>query len=339
MKRFFFAPAIMLTLAGLLSTAFAQTRATGRAPQTSVGTRVAVPLPASDAVLTADLKRILTEAAPQALASDSQRLAQLNADVDEFKRRMGVDAREFDTLAVGAHLTRLPSGAAKVADVVAVARGTFDSNALIARTRAAAGTRLSEQTYGGKTLYVVAVNDSVKLFGLLKTHVSDLAICVLDQYTLLVGEPAAVRAAVDVAAGRGARVDPVLLNQAQTNGNLVAFAGNVPPGTFAGMDTGLPNVDRALANIRGFYGTINSTSAGVQMATTLRAANDADAKQLYQTLDALRQVAPGLISMAGAKARFAQSAINNLKIATRASEVQLSLSVPQSDIASLLRAL
>src|SRR5579885_151061 len=167
MKRFFFAPAIMLTLAGLLSTAFAQTRATGRAPQTSVGTRVAVPLPASDAVLTADLKRILTEAAPQALASDSQRLAQLNADVDEFKRRMGVDAREFDTLAVGAHLTRLPSGAAKVADVVAVARGTFDSNALIARTRAAAGTRLSEQTYGGKTLYVVAVNDSVKLFGLL----------------------------------------------------------------------------------------------------------------------------------------------------------------------------
>lgn len=325
----------MLALVTLLSTARAQTRPTGRAPQTSGGTRVAVPLPASDVVLTADLKRILTEAAPQALASDSKRLAQLNADVDEFKRRTGVDAREFDTLAVGARLTRLPSGAAKVGNLVAVARGTFDSNALVARTRAAAGGRLSEQAYGGKTLYVIAVNDNVKLFGLLKTHVSDLAVCVLDQYTLLVGEPAGVRAAVD----RGARVDQTLLNQAQTNGNLVAFAGNVPPGTFAGMDTGMPPVDRALANIRGFYGSVNSTPAGLQMATTLRAANDADAKQLYQTLDSLRQVAPGLISMAGEKARFAQGAINSLKITTRASEVQLSLNVPQADIAALLRSL
>jgi hypothetical protein len=338
MKRIFFAPAIVLTLAALVSTAGAQTRATGRATQTSGGTRVSVPLPASDAVLTADLKRILTEAAPQALASDAQRLAQLNADVEQFKQRTGIDAREFDTLAVGARLTRLPSGAAKVGSVVAVARGTFDSNALVSRTRAAAGGRLTEQTYGGKTLYVIAINDSVKLFGLLKTHVSDLAICVIDQYTLLVGEPAAVRAAVDAAAGRG-RVDQALLNQAQTNGNLVAFAGNVPPGTFAGMDTGLPNVDRALANIRGFYGTINSTPAGLQTAMALRAANETDAKQLYLTLDALRQVAPGLISMAGEKARFAQSAINNLKITTRTNEVQLRLDVPQADIAAMLRAL
>ena len=339
MKRIFFAPAIIVTLATLLSTVPAQTRPTGRAPQTSGGTRVAVPLPASDAVLTADLKRILTEAAPQALASDSKRLAQLNADVEQFKQRTGVDAREFDTLAVGARLTRLPSGAAKVGNLVAVARGTFDSNALVARTRAAGGAKLSQQTYGGKTLYIIAVNDNVKLFGLLKTHVTDLAVCVLDQYTLLVGEPAAVRATVDAAAGRGARVDQALLNQAQTNGNLVAFAGNVPPGTFAGVETGLPNVDRALANIRGFYGSVNSTPAGLQMATTLRAANDADAKQLYQTLDALRQVAPGLLSMAGEKARFAQGAIKSLKITTRASDVQLSLDVPQADIAALLRSL
>lgn len=339
MKTIFFAPAIMLTLASLLSTAHAQTPPTGRAPQTPGGTRVNVPLPASDAVLTADLKRILTEAAPQALAGDAQRLAQLNADVDEFKSRTGVDAREFDTLAVGARLTRLASGAAKISSVVAVARGAFDAGALVSRTRAAAGGRLSEQIYGGKTLYVIAVNDRIKLFGLLKTHVSDLAICVLDRYTLLVGEPSAVRAAVDAAAGRGGRVDPTLLNQAQTNGNLVAFAGNVPAGTFAGMDTGLPNVDHALANIRGFYGSINSTPAGIQLATTLRAANESDAKQLYQTADALRQVAPGLISMAGEKGKFAQGAINSLKITTRGSEVQLHLDVPQADISALLRAL
>ena len=75
------------------------------------------------------------------------------------------------------------------------------------------------------------------------------------------------------------------------------------------------------------------------MVTVLRAASDADAKQLYQTLDALRQVAPGLISMAGEKGKFAVSAINNLKLTTRGGEVQLHLDVPQSDISALLRAL
>ena len=168
---------------------------------------------------------------------------------------------------------------------------------------------------------------------------SELALCVLDQYTLAVGEPAAVRSAVDAAAGRGGRVDPSLLSQVQNTGDLIAFAGNVPPGVLAGVDTGLPNVDRAVASIRGFRGSVASTPAGLQLTTVLRAANADDAKQLYMTADAMRQVAPGLISLAGEKGKFAQSAINNLKITTRGNEVQLRLDVPQSDIANLLRAL
>jgi hypothetical protein len=338
MRKIVFASALTLTLATLLSVAVAQTRPTGRAPQTSGGTRVNVPLPASDAVLTADIKRILNEALPQALASDPQRLAQVSADIEQFKSRTGVDAREFDTLAVGARLAQLPSGATKVANVVALARGTFNADALVTRARAAAHGNLAEQSYGGKTIYVVPVNGRIKLFGVVRAHVSQLALCVLDPYTLLVGEPAAVRAAVDAAAGRG-HVDQALLDQAQTAGNLVAFAGNVPPGALAGMTTGMPNVDRAVGNIRGFRGTVNSTQAGLQMTTVLRAATDADARQLYQTLDALRQVAPGLITLAGERGKVAQNAVNNLKITSRGNEVQLRLDVPQSDIAALLRAL
>src|SRR5205085_5473777 len=127
------------------------------------------------------------------------------------------------TLAVGARLTRLPSGAMKIANVVAIARGTFSADALIANARAAAKGKLTEQTYAGKTLYVIAVNDRIKVFGLLKTHVGELALCVLDQYTLAVGEPSAVRSAVDAAAG-GGRVEQTRMNQAQTTGDLIAFA-------------------------------------------------------------------------------------------------------------------
>ena len=129
------------------------------------------------------------------------------------------------------------------------------------------------------------------------------------------------------------------MNQVQNTGDLIAFAGNVPPGVLAGVDTGLPNVDRAVASIRGFRGSVVSTPAGLQLTTVLRAASADDARQLYMTADAMRQVAPALITMAGEKGKFAQSAINNLKLTTRGNEVQLRLDVPQSDIANLLRAL
>src|SRR5437763_13662633 len=346
MRRIFFASILALLVVAHSATSLAQTTHGTTLPRTPAPTsaqtptvaRVSVPLPASDAVLTVDLKGLLTEAAPRALASDPSRLAQLSADIEQFKSRTGVDARDFDTLAVGARLARLPSGATKVSNVVAIARGTFSADALIRNARTASGGKLTEQAYAGKTLYVIAVNDRIKVFGLLKTHVSELALCVLDQYTLAVGEPSAVRSAVDAAAGRG-RVDPSLLSQVQNTGDLIAFAGNVPPGVFAGVDTGLPNVDRAVASIRRFRGSVASTPAGLQLTTVLRAANADDAKQLYMTADAMRQVAPGLISMAGEKGRFAQRAINNLKLTTKGDEVQLQLDMPQGDIAELLRVL
>src|SRR5689334_13634720 len=125
MRRTFFAYSITLLLMTLPFNADAQTAgASGRAPQTPVA-RTNVPLPASDAVLRADVKRLLTDAAPRALASDPARLAQVNSDIEQFKSRTGVDARDFDTVFVGARINKLPDGAVKVDDIAAVARGMF----------------------------------------------------------------------------------------------------------------------------------------------------------------------------------------------------------------------
>jgi hypothetical protein len=41
----------------------------------------------------------------------------------------------------------------------------------------------------------------------------------------------------------------------------------------------------------------------------------------------------------GEKGKFAQNAVNSLKLSTKANEVQLRLEVPQSDIAGFLRML
>jgi hypothetical protein len=331
MRRTFYASTLALIFVALASTtAFAQgTR----------NTAASLPLPASDAVLTLDVRALFAEVIPRALASDKTRLAQVNADVDEFKARTGIDAREFDTLAVGARIVPLPSGATKIDRVTAVARGRFRTEALVSAARAAAKGGLAEQTHGGKTVYVATVNDQLKLFGLARMRVKELAFAVLDQNTLALGEPEDVRAAIDAQAGRG-RADMSLLNFPRGAGDFLAFAGNVPAGALAGVKTDISSsVDRAITSIRGFYGTVGSTAAGLQLMTTLRAGSTTDAKQLYNVVDALRQMAPGFISVAGARWSFARGMVDSMQITTKGNEVQLRLEVPQADIATVLKAL
>ena len=340
MRRTLFASALSLLLAApaVYAGGGAAPAARTSGAQGSPVARAGVPLPASDAVLRADMKKLLTEAAPRALAGDQAKLAQMNADVEQFKARTGIDAHDFDTVTVGARITRLPSGATKIGNLVAIARGTFRPDAVVSSVRAAAKGGLSEQKYGGQAVYVISVNDRIRVFGLAKMHVSDLAVAVLDQTTLAVGEPAAVRGAIDAAAGRG-HVDQALVNSVQTTPGLIAFAGNVPPGAFGGLETGLPNVDRAVASIRAFRGAVAQTPAGFLATAALRTQTTGDAKQLFDTAQALKQVAPGLISMSGEKGKFALRAVNNLSITNAGNEVQLRLDLPQGDIAELLRAL
>lgn len=328
MRRTFYASTLALLFA-----VFAAASARAQSAAASL------PLPASDAYLTLDVRTLFAEVIPRSLASDKARLAQVNADVDEFKARTGIDAREFDTLAVGARIVALPSGATKLDRVTAVARGRFKPEALVAAARAAAKGGLAEQQHGGKTVYVAAVNDQIKLFGLAKMRVKELAFAVLDQNTLALGEPEDVRAAIDAQAGRG-RADMSLLNFPRNAGDFLAFAGNVPAGALAGVKTDIsPSVDRAIASVRGFYGTVGSTAAGARLMTTLRAGTAADAKQLYDVVNALRQLAPSFISMAGEKWGFARGLVDNMKLTTKGNEVQLRLEVPQADIATVLKSL
>ncbi len=351
MRRTIHASTLALTLAALAafgSTASAQTRRGAQAPRTTGATTTRppkapaaeiVPLPASDALLAVDLDRLFKEVVPRALANDSAKLAQVNVDIDQFKTRTGIDARAFERLVVGARFVRLESGAFKVDDVTAVARGTVNVATLGASIRAASKGAVSEQQYGGKTVYVTAVNDTIKIFGLATVRLKELAVTALDAETIALGEPEDVRAAIDAQAGKRPRADMSMLPFPKGPTDLIAFGGNVPAGMLEGYETGLPGLDRAISSIQGFYGTVVSTNAGIQMMTTLRAGSASDAKQLFDSLDSLRQIAPSLVAFMGEKGKFAQNAVNSLKITTKGNEVQLRLEVPQSDITSLLRVL
>lgn len=350
MRRTVYASTLALTLTALSLSAGAQTRRGSQAPRTSTTTTArapktpaaeSIPLPASDALLAVDLDKLFKEVVPRSLAGNAERLTQLNTDVEQFKARTGLDARTFNRLIVGARIKRLDSGAVKLDNVTAVARGRVDPAALGAAIRAASKGAVAEQAYGGKTVYVLTINDQIKLFGIAKMRVKELAVVALDAETVALGEPEDVRAAIDAQAGRVPRADMALLSFPKGPNDFIGFAGNVPPGTLDEntLGTGLPGLDRAVASIQSFYGSVGSNAAGIQFMTTLRAGTAEDAKQLYGALDSVKQIAPSLIAMAGEKGKFAQNAINSLKLSTKANEVQLRLEVPQSDISGFLRML
>ena len=58
-------------------------------------------LPESDGVLTIDMQRVLSEAAPQILSGKPLLLADLNAKIDEIREKTGLDLRQFEQVAVG----------------------------------------------------------------------------------------------------------------------------------------------------------------------------------------------------------------------------------------------
>jgi len=310
-----------------------------RTPAVQAAAQDVVPLPASDAVVFVDLRRLLSDAIPRALASDPAKLAEVNADIEQFKTRTGIDPRAFDRLAVGARLASLPDGKLKIDHAVAIAHGTFDPGALVAAGRLAANGQYTEQKFGGKSIYVFRPQDRIKLFGLLSVRASELALTVLDANTLAIGEPEAVRAAINAQAGRG-RVSAEMVTLARQNPNaIIGFGGRVPAAATKDLDLGNAEISRSVASIRQFYGSLGTTPDGFDLLTVLRTLSARDAQSLGDTITALKQFAPLLLArLPGERGRVAQKAIDSLRVTAQGPEVQLRLAVPQTDIAALVNA-
>lgn len=350
MKRVFSVSLAALVLASGSFAAVAQTRrATTPAAGNQNGNAAArrnaqqaLPaLPASDAVALVELRRLLSDAVPRALASDPARLAEVNADVERFKTQTGIDPRAFDHLAAGSRFVVLPDGKVKLDHTVAVARGTFSSASYVSAGRTAARGNHREEKHAGRTVHVFAVNEQMKLFGLLKMRVGELAVAELDAQTLAVGEPAAVRAAIDASQGRGRirAADLAVLSQPAAAETLVAFGARVPAAATSGIDIGSPELARSIASVREFYGTLHTTAGGFGLVTNVRTPNAADARNLGDTLATLKQAAPLFLgALSGDRQRLARNAVESLRITTQGADVRLSLEIPQGDITTLVRA-
>src|SRR5688500_12856365 len=158
-------------------------------------------LPESDAVAHVKVKQLLSEAMPRILAGNHAKLSEVNAQIDRFKDRTGLDPRMFEQIALGVRYTYPAEGSVKL-QTVALANGSFSAPAMMAAGRVASNGKYREEKYQDKTLYIFTLDEHIKLLGVFDFRIGELAAAPLDATTLALGDPIAVRGAIDASRQR-----------------------------------------------------------------------------------------------------------------------------------------
>lgn len=321
---------VSLLLAGLSSPGIAQTRRGVRAtPRQTLLAR----LPISDAVAQVNVKRVFSEALPKLLAGNSAKLTEVNSQIEQFRTRTSLDARSFDELALGMRYSYPSAGVTKVATVV-VARGAFNSGAMVAAGKLAADGKYREEKYLGKTIYIFTLDQQVRLLGLLDLQITELAVTPLDANTLVMGEAERVRQTV--AAGNEKRsTNAALIALATLDPTaVVGFAGNISAELLQNLRIGNEAIARDVATVRQAYGSFALTDKDLEMSVAARTVDAGSARSLGDTLESLKQLGPLFINrLSGIKGVLARSALGNLKITTQGNELKIRTAVAQSDVA------
>lgn len=328
----------LLTLAIVVLSVFAaqvgaQTRTRNNAPATG---GLMASLPESDAVAQIKLRQLLNEALPRIMGSNSMRLAEVNASIETFKNRTGLDPRMFEQLALGLRFSHPAAGVTKV-QTVALANGTFNPAAMVAAGRVASNGGYREEKYQGKTIYIFKLEENIRMVGLFNFRIDELAAAPLDANVLALGDPAGVRAAIDAGKSRK-RANAELIALASRDPNaVIGFGGNVTEQLITNLDIGNAPIAADLSKLRQVYGTVGTTEKDLELFLAARAVNAEAAKSLGDTLEGLKQFGALLVGrLSGARGVLAKSALANLQIVTQANELQIRTAVPQADIGPLM---
>ena len=294
-------------------------------------------LPQSDAVVQVKMQQLFNEAMPRILANNPARLAQVNASVESFKTRTGLDPRLFDQIAFGIRFSFPGEGITKV-QTVALGRGAYDSKALITAGSLAASGKFRQEKYKDKTIYIFTLDESIAVLGVFDFRISELAVMPLDANTLALGDPTSVRSVIDVSrAAKRANAELIALASRDPNA-VIGFGANISQQLVNNVDLlGNSPIATDLARLRQVYGSVGTTEKDLQFFLAARAINAELANSLGSTLRGLKEIGSVFVGrLTGARGALAKSALTNLTIVTDANELQIRTAVPQADVGPLM---
>lgn len=312
-------------------------------------------LPAADAVATVNIKRLYNDVMPQLLSAQPTELAKINAKLDEFKTKTGVDLRQLEQVAVAMNFKFSPTGAPGDGETLMLLRGNFNAAGLLAAGKIAANGKFRQEQIAGKNVMIFTIPETAQAAtketgrqagkqgelanGIVDKSMSgEFAVYVVDANTIAAGKLPDVRSFLGKNVDTN-RVAPALVELVNRNpGSLMSFAGNVPTSAAAAAPGGNDQIGRILKSLRQMFGSVDLNTNGFTLNLAAKTSEEPQAQELEQTLLGLQMIGKGMLGgKADEKNQVISRVVENLKITRTMSEVQLQATVPQADLEKLAK--
>ncbi|HKP13375.1 MAG TPA: hypothetical protein VJZ91_14745 [Blastocatellia bacterium] len=289
-------------------------------------------LPESDAVVTVNARRILTETLPRLLTAEQ--MAGVQATLEKAKKVANFDVASIESAVIGLRLNR--SKPLSAPGMLLVMRGSFNADALVSLIKIGLKDKVREEKYGAKAMALLKLSDLMSSGGT-ASRPTEIALVALDGGTLAVGLPAYVKAALDADAGKG-RIKPELVQMlGREPESLVRVALLVPQGFFNGIlpkdAQGSEEIGRLAGSIEQIYLSFNMDAQSFPLTLVLKSNTADNAHAIAGLLQTIAQMGTSTTD------KNVKPIIEALKITSQEAEVQVRTALPQEMIASFVRAL
>jgi hypothetical protein len=343
-RKFITLFAVIIAVTGFSGLVSAQKRIARNVKPAEPIVTLANSLPASDAVISLDMKRMFDAALPQILKSKPEESDKINAKIDEIRAKTGIDIRLFEKVAVGLSVKQIDKKTN--VEPLVLAQGKFNANALISLAKVAAKGKYREEKVGEKTIYIFDAKEVIQenapkakssmIDKVFATFANEMAVTSLNDNTLTLGSLSRVKEMLEGTS----KVDGEVLALVNKKANAIAsFAASTPSGMSQIIDLDNDELGNILASIRTLNGSLDMNDGSATLAIAAKTVNPDQAAAMEDTLVGLQMVGKSLLGgMKGDKKQILGKMIDKVEIKRNINIVNLGLQIPQSEIDVLIGA-
>ena len=335
-KRRFILPFILCLF--LVQNAMAQHAYVESSPVQSVASSLAN-LPEADVLIYGSPQKIFHEAAPKVI--DATEVAKMRTSFDDIKKSVGIDPSAIDYLVIAIRFHKPAADLSFVApDVMIAFGGDFSSASLLETAKVYLQDKLRDETYGSKTISIMTVDEiaeaSVKN-PLLKSF-TEIGAVPLTANSIAVGNIRYLKAAIDVADGKGTRLQAGALDSLLRDQNALISAAGSPISAFMksfgmlGTET-TARESRCDTHFGDFYGAVSSTATHFSVRGAMNTDNPDTAKIINNLFAGLWQQMIESVS----DDKSAQTVLKAIRIVPKDNEIVWEADIANQTVADFIK--
>jgi len=296
-------------------------------------------LPEADSVIYLSPQKIFNEVGPRVM--EPTEVTKMRAAFADIKRNIGIDPASVEYLAIAIRFNKPTADLSfSPPDLLTVAGGDFSADSLITLIGLYLQDKARTEKHGSKTLTVLKIDPIAEAAAknpFLKSF-AELGVVALNSNTIAFGNVNYLKAAIDASEGNGnGRLSSNTITSLLRNPNTLISAAGSPLTAFA-KSFGLLGTQavardpRCETKLGDFYAAVTLEGTNFSLRGAMNADNPDTAKILNGLLSVMFQQAIDYIPE-----KETQSALKNITILPKESEVVFEADVPQSTVATFIR--